>query len=77
MPEFLHLSTVGATTHQEVDAMLPALDVRDADAAAQVMVHVESHEMVDAEQFDRDAKWGSESHASQRSTAGYKVQEIV
>ena len=70
MPEFLHLSTHGAT-HQEVPSPLATMQDVPADLPEQVMVHVESHEMVDVE---NDAKWPVETRTERDA---YKTPEMV
>ncbi|EKM51210.1 uncharacterized protein PHACADRAFT_200032 [Phanerochaete carnosa HHB-10118-sp] len=75
MPEFLHLSTHAAASRPEVQSCPPAsLDFPETNVPEQVMVHVESHEMVDV---SNEAKWPVETRGKRTSTPVYKVQAMV
>ncbi|EKM51209.1 uncharacterized protein PHACADRAFT_213079 [Phanerochaete carnosa HHB-10118-sp] len=72
-PKFLQLSSSGA--RQEVwSPALASLSVLKADVTEQVVIHVESHEMVDVPD---DAKWPVETRGRRTSVPVYKVQNIV
>ena len=84
MPEFVNLTTTVATTRPEVDyARATAYTELEADVGEQVMVTVESHEMIDIEdgdgELDGDTKWGPDETQTQSSgrLSARKVRDMV
>ena len=76
MPEFVNLNTTLATTRPEVHSPRATRhDDFEADIGDQVMVTVESHEMIDIEDMDPDAKW-DQTQSSGRHSAR-KVRDVV